>query len=93
MSFENLKERPTEERKAVAWWVAAAVVVILFLGWAFLFFQRMQNNSPVQNTAPVAQTPGNAASSSGASPNLKLVPFQQPVAPVSDRIIYGPQTQ
>lgn len=43
-TIDNLKERPKDERKAVATGIAAAVVLILFIGWAFLFFKKIQRN-------------------------------------------------
>lgn len=42
-AVKNLKERPKDERKAVATGVAAAVVLVLFIGWAFFFFKKIQH--------------------------------------------------
>ena len=45
-AINNLRERPKEERSAVAGGIAVAVVIILFLAWAILFFKRIQDNRP-----------------------------------------------
>ncbi len=51
-TIENLRERPKEERKAVALAVSFFVVVVLFLGWAIFFFQSIQSS----NTTQVVET-------------------------------------
>lgn len=38
-----LKGRPTDEKTAVAGGIAVAVVIILFIGWAILFFKKVQH--------------------------------------------------
>lgn len=38
-----LKERSTDEKTAVAGGIAIAVVLILFIGWAILFFKKVQH--------------------------------------------------
>lgn len=58
-TIDNLKERPHHERRAVALMIAIGVVVMLFLGWAFLFFSSLRASQ-----ASAAQTAGHAVTSS-----------------------------
>lgn len=44
-AINNLKEKPKDERKAVAGGIAIAIVIILFFGWAFLFFKKIQHGA------------------------------------------------
>ena len=44
-AIDNLKEKPKDDRKAVAAGIAFAVVVILFFGWAFLFLRKIQSGA------------------------------------------------
>lgn len=68
-TIENLRERPHDERRAVAGGIAIGVVVILFLGWAFIFLHDL--NSPKDYSAPPVQTntAANASSSTFTSPD------------------------
>lgn len=43
-TVDNLKERPKDERKAVAAGLAITIMGILFFGWAFLFFKKLQRS-------------------------------------------------
>ena len=43
-TVDNLKERPKDERKAVAAGLAITIMGILFFGWAFLFFKKLQKS-------------------------------------------------
>lgn len=40
-SVDKLKERPKDERVAVASGIAVSVVIILLVGWAVLFFRKI----------------------------------------------------
>lgn len=65
--IDNLKERPHHERRAVALTIAIAVVVVLFVGWAFIFFTELHTNDASDANAADAQTPAavqNVAASS-----------------------------
>lgn len=42
-TLDNLKDRPHDEKKAVASGIAISVIVILLIGWGFLFIKRVQN--------------------------------------------------
>lgn len=44
-TISNLKERPKDERKAVAGGIAIFIVVVLLLAWGFLFIRRIQNGT------------------------------------------------
>lgn len=61
-TVENLRERPREDRIAVAAWSAIAVVAILFLGWAVYFF-----NSIKTMPAPDLQSVTDSQNSNGLS--------------------------
>lgn len=43
-TIDNLRERPHDERRAVALGVAIAVMVILFIGWAIFFVRSIQTS-------------------------------------------------
>ncbi|MDO8562001.1 MAG: hypothetical protein Q7S05_04220 [bacterium] len=51
-TVDNLKDRPRDERKAVASGIAALIVAILFIGWVVLFFKKIQSTR--EQTAAVA---------------------------------------
>ena len=42
-AVDNMKDRPEDERKALAGGIATLVVAILIIGWAILFFRKIQN--------------------------------------------------
>lgn len=54
-TINNLKERPKDERKVVAGGIAITVVVVLLLGWAVMFFKRIQSGSQKVNLDSGAQ--------------------------------------
>lgn len=43
-----MKERPKEERTAVASGIAVLVMAVLFLGWALIFFKKIASGAPVE---------------------------------------------
>lgn len=43
--LEHLRDKPKEEKSAVAGGIAIAVIVVLVLGWAIMFVRRVQNSS------------------------------------------------
>lgn len=51
--LNNLKERPHEDKRAVAGGIAIAIVVILIVAWGFLFLRKVRNSdlSSLENTA------------------------------------------
>lgn len=51
-TVDTLKERPKEERTAVAASVAVFVVVILIIGWAFFFVKKLAKEPPSRIQGP-----------------------------------------
>ncbi|OGG58038.1 hypothetical protein A2853_00910 [Candidatus Kaiserbacteria bacterium RIFCSPHIGHO2_01_FULL_55_17] len=51
----SLKERPKDEKKAIAGGIAIAVVVVLLAGWAILFFKKIQRGAELQQLGSGAQ--------------------------------------
>jgi hypothetical protein len=47
-AVEDLKEKPKEERAAVAGSIAVMVVVFLLIGWGFLFLKKITRGAPVE---------------------------------------------
>lgn len=45
--IDSLKEKPHEEKRAVAGGIAIAVVVVLLVGWAFLFLRNIQKGAEI----------------------------------------------
>jgi len=54
-TINNLKERPTDERKVVAGGIAITLIIVLLTGWAILFFKRIQSGSQTVNLDSGAQ--------------------------------------
>lgn len=46
-TIDNIKGKPHEEQRAVAGGIAIAVVVILLIGWAFIFLRNIQSGGPI----------------------------------------------
>ncbi len=47
-TINNLKERPRDERKAIAKVAAIVIIVVIFVVWAVLFFKKIQNVGPIE---------------------------------------------
>lgn len=45
--IDSLKEKPHEEKRAVAGGIAVAVVIVLLIGWAFLFLRNIQKGAEI----------------------------------------------
>jgi len=54
-TIDNLKERPKDERKAVAGGIAITVVVVLLLAWGVIFIHRIQTGAQKVNLDSGAQ--------------------------------------
>lgn len=52
-TIDNLKDKPHDEKKAVASGIAIGVVIILLVGWGFLFLRKIQKGGTptLTNTA------------------------------------------
>jgi len=55
-TIDNLKDKPNDEKKVVAGGIAIAVVAILFFGWAFLFFKKVQRGEIAPSLGGGAQS-------------------------------------
>ena len=54
-TIDNLKDKPKEDRKAIAGGIAFAIVIILFFAWAFYFFKKIQHNAQLRQLGGGAQ--------------------------------------
>lgn len=50
-TVNNLKDRPKDERQAVAIGTAGAVVIILIIGWAFIFLKSLRQEQTTSGQA------------------------------------------
>lgn len=48
----KLRERPKEDKTAIAGGVALVVVAILLIGWGIIFLKRIANETPTEQYAP-----------------------------------------
>lgn len=62
-TIDSLKEKPHDEKKVVASGIAIAVVIILFIGWGFLFLRKIQDGTfePSDSAVPRDQLGGQVA--------------------------------
>ena len=44
-AIDNLKDKPHDEKKAVASGIAIGVVIILLIGWGFMFLRKIQRGA------------------------------------------------
>lgn len=56
-TVDNLKQKPAEDKRVVASGVAIAVVLVLFIGWGFLFLKKLRSGVEV----PTISSPSSAA--------------------------------
>lgn len=70
-AVDDLKERPHDERKAVAGGIAIFVIVILLGAWAMLFFKRIQSGAQQVSLDSGAQNEFNPAGTIQAQQEIK----------------------
>ena len=70
-AVDNLKDKPKDERTAVAGGVAITVVIILFIAWGIFFFRRIQNGTQEVNLSGGAQDQFNFTSVKQAQQQLQ----------------------
>ncbi len=54
-ALESAKDKPKDEKKAIAGGIAIAVVLVLLIGWAFFFFRSIQRGTYEQQLGGGAQ--------------------------------------
>lgn len=54
-TVDNLKDKPKDEKKAIAGGIAISVVLILLIGWSFFFFKKIQRGAQLQQLGGGAQ--------------------------------------
>jgi hypothetical protein len=54
-ALESAKDKPKDEKKAIAGGIAIAVVLVLLVGWAFFFFRNIQRGAYDQQLGGGAQ--------------------------------------
>lgn len=54
-ALESAKDKPKDEKKAIAGGIAIAVVIVLLIGWAFFFFRSIQRGAQQQQLGGGAQ--------------------------------------
>ena len=54
-AVDSMKDKSNDEKKVVAGGLAIAVVSVLFIGWAILFFKKVQSGQQLQSLGGGAQ--------------------------------------
>jgi hypothetical protein len=71
-TIDNLKDRPKDERKAVAGGIAIAVIAILLIGWGVLFLRKIQNGTQQVSFDAGAQNEFNPSNVTQAQQQIQL---------------------
>lgn len=66
-AIERIKERPPEERRALAGTIAVGVVVVLFIGWGAFLFRGLVAAPTATASAGEASTTAPSSSDAGTS--------------------------
>ncbi len=69
-AVNNLKQKPQDDKKAVAGGIATLVVIILLIGWAFVFFKKIQRGGELDSFGTTAQAEFDFASVRAAQDEL-----------------------
>ncbi|PIR82640.1 hypothetical protein COU20_01195 [Candidatus Kaiserbacteria bacterium CG10_big_fil_rev_8_21_14_0_10_59_10] len=67
----DLKQRPDDEKRAVAGGVALVVVLVLFVAWGFLFVKKLQRGAPLDDLRGGAQDEFNFSTVRDAQERLR----------------------
>ncbi len=70
-TINNLKERPHDERKAVAGGIAIFVVIVLMIAWGFVFLKRIQSGSQQVSLDSGAQSEFNPSNVTAAQQQIE----------------------
>jgi uncharacterized protein HemX len=70
-TIDNLKERPKDERKAVAGGIAILVIAVLLIAWAILFFRKIANGTQQVNFDAGAQNEFNPSNVTQAQQQIQ----------------------
>lgn len=69
--IDNLKDRPKDERVAVAGGIASGIVLVILVAWAILFFKNIQRGTQEVNLTGGAQDEFNFSNVKQAQEALK----------------------
>lgn len=70
-TVDSLKDRPKDERKAVAGGIAIFIIAVLLLGWAILFFRKIANGTQQVNFDSGAQAEFNPSNVTAAQQQIQ----------------------
>jgi len=77
-TINNLKDRPKDERKAVAGGIAIFVISVLLIAWAIFFFKRIQSGQQQVNLDSGAQNEFNPTGTQQAQREIEQQNGQTP---------------
>lgn len=72
-AMDKLKDKPKDDKVAVACGIAVAVVIVLLAAWAIFFFRNIQNGTQQLNLSGGAQDEFNFTSVKEAQDQLKNI--------------------
>jgi uncharacterized protein HemX len=69
-AIDKLKDKPKDEKTAVAGGIAVSVVIVLLVGWAIYFFKSIENGSQQVNLGGGVQDQFNSSAVNNANQQL-----------------------